>query len=155
MTESIEMFCMACGEWVEDWGEHKCDSKYWVVTDRETVGIAKRLYNMGIMPLSAIWTATEISDWVDYSYRINVKIDVGCRISEAVLGELPSGWHYFWHTAPPVCVEMHMIAHSERWYNLGFESMSERINEVIRGFEEFLDTRDCEAVKALLLLTSC
>ena len=45
-----------------------------------------------------------------------------------------------------------MIAYVERWHNLGFESLDERINELIKGFEAFLDTRDSEAVKALLLL---
>lgn len=47
-----------------------------------------------------------------------------------------------------------MLAYTERWYNFGFESVDERIEEIIKEFERYLETRDCEAVKALLLLTT-
>lgn len=155
MANTINMYCLKCKEWVDDWAMHDCPSGYWIVVDEEMVGIAERLHSMGITPLTAIWVATEMGAWDDYRYQISIKIDVGGRISEAILGELPSGWHYFWETAPPIKVSMHMIAFVEQWYNLGFETKEERINEVIRGFEEFLDTRDPEAVKAIMLLTSC
>lgn len=153
---SINMYCLHCGTWIEgDWSTHECPSEYWVVADIEMVGITESLYSMGITPLTAIWTTTELSDWADYEYQITIKIDVGTRISEAVLGDLPSGWHYFWSTAPPIRVDMHMVAYVERWYNLGFESIKERVDSEIERFEEFLNTKDAEAVKALLLLTSC
>lgn len=156
MANTIEMYCLQCKQWIEgDWSEHGCPSKYWVVIDKEMVGIAEKLHSMGITPLTAIWVATELSDWNDYKYQISIKIDLGERISEAILGELPTGWHYFWKTAPPIQVEMHMIAFVEQWYNLGFESKEERISAEIKRFEEFLDTRDPEAVKAIMLLTSC
>jgi len=47
-----------------------------------------------------------------------------------------------------------MIAYVEHWYDFGFEgeSVESRIDELIKQFENYLDTRDCEAVKALLLL---
>jgi hypothetical protein len=47
-----------------------------------------------------------------------------------------------------------MIACIERWYDFGFEgeSAENRVNELIKQFENYLDTRDCEAVRALLLL---
>ena len=110
---------------------------------------------MGITPLTAVWVATELGNWDDYKYQISIKIDIGQRISEAVLGKLPCKWNYFWETAQPLRVEMHMIAFVELWYNLGFESKEERIAKEITRFEAFLDTRDPDAVKALLLLTSC
>jgi len=153
---SINMFCVQCKDWIDgDWSEHSCPSEYWVVADKEMVGIANRLYSMGITPLTAIWTATELGEVEDYEYQLTIKIDIGSRISEAVLGELPKGWHYFWSTAPPIQVEMHLIAYVEHWYNFGFETAKEHIDAEIKRFEEFLDTRDAAATKALLLLTSC
>ncbi len=57
---------------------------------------------MGIVPMTAMWFATELSNWDDFEYQLTLKIDIGQRISEAVLGELPTGWHYYWETAPPI-----------------------------------------------------
>lgn len=117
------------------------------------VGIVDRLYMMGITPMVAVWSTTELGEASDSKYLITIKIDIGQKISEAVLGELPAGWQYHWHTVTPDRSEIHMIAYVEHWYNLGFgESVESRIGELIKGFEEFLDSRDCEAVKALLLL---
>lgn len=150
----IALYCMDCREWVYDRDNHDCPIEHWVVTDRNMVGIASKLYDMGIVPMTALWTTTEMSTRKDYEYLLSVKIDIGRRINEAVLGELPSGWKYYWSTVTPDRSELHMLAYTERWYNLGFESVAERIEEIIKEFEGYLETRDCEAVKALLLLTT-
>ena len=97
--------------------------------------------------MSAVWTTTEIGVWDDYEYLLSVKIDIGRRISEAVLGELPSGWKYHWETVTPDKSELHMLAYTERWYNFGFKSVDRRIEELIKEFEEYLDTRDADAVR--------
>jgi hypothetical protein len=95
-----------------------------------------------------------MGDVKDCEYLLTVKVGIGRRICEAVLGELPAGWKYHWETVTADKSELHMIACVEHWYNFGFdgESVGSRVNELIKGFEEFLDTRDCEAVRALLLL---
>lgn len=152
---SINMFCVQCKDWIEgDWSEHGCPSEYWVVADELMIGIVGRLYAMGIVPMTAVWTATEMSSRDDYEYLLTLKIDIGRRINEAVLGELPKGWRYYWNTVSPDHSELHMLAFTERWYNFSFETVDDRVEEIIKGFEVYLDTRDCEAVKALLLLTT-
>jgi len=124
------------------------------VADELMIGIADRLYAMGIVPMTAIWTATELGEVKDYEYLLSVKVDISERISEAVLGELPVGWRYYWNTVSPDRSELHMLAYTERWYNFGFDSVVDRVEELIKEFESYLDTRDSEAVKALLLLTT-
>lgn len=142
---------MKCREWVFDRDSHKCPIEHWVVADEIMIGIADKLYELGIEPMTAIWTATEVEP--DYQYLLTFKIDIARRISEAVLGELP-GWQYYWETITPDKTELHMLAYTERWYYFGFETVDERVDEIIKGFESFLDTRDASATKALLLLTS-
>lgn len=157
MVEVLRLYCMDCREWVYDRDSHECPIGHWVVTDENMFGIADRLYAMGIVPMTAVWTATELGEVKDYEYLLSVKVDISERISEAVLGELPIGWRYYWNTVSPDHSELHMLAYTERWYNFGFEgeSVNGRIEEIIKEFEGYLETRDCEAVKALLLLTSC
>ena len=155
MVEVLRLYCMDCKKWVYDRDSHECPIEHWVVTDENMFGIADRLYDMGIVPMTAVWTATELSTRVDYEYLLTLKIDIGRRINEAVLGELPKGWQYFWETVTPDKSELHMLAYTERWFNVGFESVNERIEEIIKEFEEYLETRDADAVKSLLLLTTC
>jgi len=154
METNSRLYCMECRQFVPVRDEHDCPSEYFAAVDREMVGIVDRLYRMGITPMIAVWSALEVGEVKDYDYILTVKIDIERRISEELLGELPAGWRYYWHTAPPECFELHMIAYVEHWYNYGFEgeSAENRIKELIKQFEDYLDTRDCEAVKALLLL---
>lgn len=154
MVEVLSSYCLDCKEWVLDRDTHKCPTKYWVVTDKEMVKIVDSLYSMGIVPMVALWTAVELGEVEDYEYLVSLRIDISERISEAILGELPKGWRYYWETITPDRSELHMLAFTEHWYNFGFdgESVDGRIEELIKEFEEYLDTRDADAVKALLLL---
>ena len=154
METSSRLYCMECRQFVPVRDEHDCPSEYFAAVDKEMVGIVDRLYKMGITPMIAVWSAIDMGDVKDFEYLLTVKVDIGRRICEAVLGELPAGWLYHWETVTPDRSELHMIACVERWYDFGFEgeSVESRIDELIKGFEEFLDSRDCEAVRALLLL---
>jgi hypothetical protein len=155
MMENVSrLYCMECREFVPVRDDHDCPSEYFAAVDREMVGIVDRLYKMGITPMIAVWSAIDMGDVEDFEYLLTVKVDIGRRICEAVLGELPAGWQYHWETVTADRSELHMIACVEHWYNFGFEgeSAENRVNELIKQFEEFLDTRDCEAVRALLLL---
>ena len=155
MMENVSrLYCMECREFVPVRDVHDCPSEYFAAVDREMVGIVDRLYKMGITPMIAVWSAIDMGDVKDFEYLLTVKVDIGRRICEAVLGELPAGWQYHWETVTPDKSELHMIAYVEHWYNFGFEGeiAENRVIELIKQFEEFLDSRDCEAVKALLLL---
>ena len=49
MIPIIAQYCMECKEWIEDSDTHKCSKDSWVLADKEMVGIADRLYSMGIV----------------------------------------------------------------------------------------------------------
>jgi hypothetical protein len=154
METSSRLYCMECRQFVPVRDAHDCPSEYFAAVDREMVGIVDRLYRMGITPMIAVWSAIDMGDVKDFEYLLTVKVDIGRRICEAVLGELPAGWKYHWETVTADRSELHMIACVEHWYDFGFEgeSAENRVNELIKQFENYLDTRDCEAVRALLLL---
>jgi hypothetical protein len=153
MDIEFRSYCMRCKIWVGSEDTHKCPTEHLVVADKEMVGIVDRLYQMGITPMVAVWSANELGEVKDCEFLLTIKIDIGRNISEAVLGELPAGWQYHWHTVTPDRSELHLIAYVEHWDNLEFgESAETRIYEQIKQFEDYLDTRDSEAVKALLLL---
>ena len=150
MVEVLKLYCMDCKEWVYDKDSHECPINHWVVADEIMIGIADRLYERGITPMTALWTSTELE--TDYKYLLTLQIDIGRRISEMVLGELPENWKYHWETVSPDRSELHMLGYTEHWYNLGFEVVDERLETIIKEFEFFLDTRDAGATKAIITL---
>jgi len=150
MVEVLKLYCMDCKEWVYDKDSHECPINHWVVADEIMIGIADRLYERGITPMTALWTSTELE--TDYKYLLTLQIDIGRRISEMVLGELPENWKYHWETVSPDRSELHMLGYTEHWYNLGFKDITTRIERLIKDFESFLDTRDAGATKAIITL---
>ena len=148
--EVLRLYCMDCKDWVVDKNTHRCPINHWVVADKIMVGVATRLHERGITPMTALWTSTELE--ISYKYLLTLKIDIGRRISDMVLGKLPSGWKYHWETVTPDRSELHMLGYTEHWYNLGFEDVGTRLETIIKEFEEFLDTRDAVAKKAIITL---
>jgi hypothetical protein len=152
MIPIIAQYCMECKEWIEDSDTHKCSKDSWVLADKEMVGIADRLYSMGIVPTTAMWVATELGTAKDHEYFLTLEINLRRRINESVLDKLPEGWKFHWETVTPDQSPVKMLAYTGRWINVGLKSLDERIAELIQEFEEFLDSKDSEAIKAVLLL---
>lgn len=148
-----KLYCMRCRKFVPQRAldEHGCPFKYISAVDKEMTGIVDRLYKMGIPPVYAVWSATSLKGEKG-KYAISIRIDIGRRISEDILGKLPQGWGYIWETATSDRSPMHLIAYGENWCDSGSETLEERIKKLIKDLEEFLDTKDCEAIKAVLIL---
>lgn len=146
------LYCMACKEFVAERDKHDCPSKYIAAIDKEMAGIAGKLFDMGITPMIAVWSATELGETKGYEYLLTMKIDIGRKINKVVLGDLPAGWKYHWEMLSPDGMGLHMIVYVEHWYNMGPETLYDRICKKIKELEEYLDTLDIEGIKALLLL---
>lgn len=150
------LYCLECREYVplhlRD--NHPCPSDKIAAVDKEMTGIVDRLYDMGITPTCAVWTATKQSD-DEIEYLLTVQIEIESQVCQPVLGDLPTGWEYHWEKDASDKIKLNSIAYEEIWYDFGFdgESLQGRINELIKDFEDFLDTRDCDAVQALMLLS--
>ncbi|ABN51761.1 hypothetical protein V6C42_02175 [Pseudoclostridium thermosuccinogenes] len=150
------LYCLECREYVplhlRD--NHPCPSDKIAAVDKEMTGIVDRLYDMGITPTCAVWTATKQSD-DEIEYLLTVQIEIESQVCQPVLGDLPTGWEYHWEKDASDKIKLNSIAYEEIWYDFGFdgESLQGRINELIKDFEGFLDTRDCDAVQALMLLS--
>jgi hypothetical protein len=70
------LYCLECREYVplhlRD--NHPCPSDKIAAVDKEMTGIVDRLYDMGITPTCAVWTATKQSD-DEIEYLLTVQID--------------------------------------------------------------------------------
>lgn len=151
------LYCMKCREWLYDSSNHECADKILAVVDPDLRGIANRLYDMGIEPLTAMTSIMEV-DKDSLLYKVNIMIDLGRRISEQVLGELPAGWTYLWETVSADHSEIYLINFFDYWRWIGFEpddTVEGFVGERIKEFERFLESKDCQAVRAIMTLLGC
>lgn len=127
---------------------HPCPSDKIAAVDKEMTGIVDRLYDMGITPTCAVWTATKQSD-DEIEYLLTVQIEIESQVCQPVLGDLPTGWYYGWdEETDKIC----MLGYLDFECYVGPRA-KERVRAVARKFEKFLSKKDPAAVKAMLLLT--
>lgn len=127
---------------------HPCPSDKIAAVDKEMTGIVDRLYDMGITPTCAVWTATKQSD-DEIEYLLTVQIEIESQVCQPVLGDLPAGWYYGWdEETDKIC----MLGYLDFECYVGARA-KERVRAVARKFEKFLSKKDPAAVKAMLLLT--
>ncbi|AEV68520.1 hypothetical protein [Acetivibrio clariflavus] len=144
------LYCLECREYVplhlRD--NHPCPSDKIAAVDKEMTGIVDRLYDMGITPTCAVWTATKQSD-DEIEYLLTVQIEIESQVCQPVLGDLPTGWYYGWdEETDKIC----MLGYLDFECYVGARA-KERVRAVARKFEKFLSKKDPAAVKAMLLLT--
>jgi len=144
------LYCLECREYVplhlRD--NHPCPSDKIAAVDKEMTGIVDRLYDMGITPTCAVWTATKQSD-DEIEYLLTVQIEIESQVCQPVLGDLPAGWYYGWdEETDKIC----MLGYLDFECYVGARA-KERVRAVAQKFEKFLSKKDPAAVKAMLLLT--
>lgn len=148
MEVGTKSYCMICKKIISTCDVHECQIKRQVLTDPILVGIVDRLYNLGLEPVMAIYSFNSVgtaSDMYHPSIIIQLSTQVKCRI----LGELPAGWTYGWKDG-----EVFSLDFNDSQSYTKVEDAMTRINAVIKEFEAYLDTRDAEGTRAIMLLTA-
>lgn len=148
----MSLYCLACR--VFAYKNHKCDIRTVIPIKCEMRGIADRLYALELDPMSAAWFTHPIQDSL-YEHGITIDIDFKYQFAPVILGDLPTGWAMYTETVTPDHLPVMVLIYSERYVWLGFETVEQRVQEIIKEFEEYLDTRDKDALIALRLLTEC
>lgn len=128
-------------------GSHECPDKTFTLVDEIMSGVVDRLYNLGIEPLTAMWSAYEISTRFEM-FRCNATVELESSVYVEVLGDLPVNWHYF-RVGGSKVVALE-FADLECWNS--YDKAKDKVLEVIKGFEKFLNGRDLEGTKAVLRL---
>lgn len=141
-------YCMICRKWVNNGVNHKCPIKHRALIDDNMVGIVDKLYNLGIVPMMAMFNLDSTGKTPE-AYNVNIIIDLSEHLRCEVLGALPVNWQYCWDEGG-----IHGLEYTDCRDNLDAESADEQVNAVIKEFEVFLDNKDSAATKALTLLTS-
>ncbi|WP_128426723.1 hypothetical protein [Gudongella oleilytica] len=149
MVVETKSYCMICKQAITNSTEHECQIKRQVLTDPILVGIVDRLYNLGLEPVMAIYSVNSVGTASDM-YHPSIVIQLSKHLKYKILGELPAGWKYCWNDG-----KVFSLDYNDSQSYTDAEESEEHIKEVVKDFEAFLDTRDVESTKALMLLMAC
>lgn len=148
MVVETKSYCMICKQAITNSTEHECQIKRQVLTDPILVGIVDRLYNLGLEPVMAIYSVNSVGTASDM-YHPSIVIQLSKHLKYKILGELPAGWTYGWKDGMVFTLDFN------DWCTyIDIVEAETRINTVIKEFEAYLDTRDVESTKAVMLLTT-
>ncbi len=148
MEIGTKSYCMVCKKIISNCDAHECQIKRQVLTDPILVGIVDRLYTLGLEPVMAIYSVNSVGTASDV-YNPSIVIQLSTQIKCRILGELPAGWAYGWKDGKVFSLDFN----DGQSYTDISEAMT-RINTVIKEFEAYLDTRDVEGTRAIMLLAA-
>ncbi|NLY53970.1 MAG: hypothetical protein GX060_05020 [Firmicutes bacterium] len=141
-VQQLKVFCTRCRQLVDD--DHECPIKHRVLLDATLAGVAGRLSDLGLKPAMATF---HFANTTATTFNLSMSIVLDTQPNFAILGDLPAGWEYGWDGDRVVSLEYNDC----RTCSNSVEAEA-RLNEVIEQFEAFLDDKDVEGTKALLLL---
>jgi hypothetical protein len=141
-------YCMICKQVITNSTEHECQIKRQTLADSILFGIVDRLFNLRLEPVMAIYSFNSVGTASDM-YHPSIVIQLSTQIKCRILGELPAGWTYGWKDGMVLSLDFN------DWCTyIDISEAMTRINAVIKEFEAYLDTRDVESTRAVMLLTT-
>ena len=148
MEFGTKSYCMICKQAITNSTEHACQIKRQTLADSVLFGVVDRLYNLGFEPVMAIYSVNSVDTASDV-YNPSIIIQLSTQIKYKILGELPAGWAYGWKDGKVFSLDFN------DWCTyIDISEAMTRINAVIKEFEAYLDTRDVESTRAIMLLTA-
>ena len=148
MEVGTKSYCMICKQAITNSTEHECQIKRQTLADSILFGVVDSLYNLGLEPVMAIYSVNSVGTASDM-YHPSIIIQLSTQIKCRILGELPAGWTYGWKDGMVFTLDFN----DSQSYTKVEDAMT-RINAVIKEFEAYLDTRDVESTRAIMLLTA-
>lgn len=148
MEVGTKSYCMICKQAITNSTEHECQIKRQTLADSILFGIVDRLFNLGLEPVMAIYSFNSVGTASDM-YHPSIVIQLSTQIKCRILGELPAGWTYGWKDGKVFSLDFN------DWCTyIDISEAMTRINAVVGEFEAYLDTRDVESTRAIMLLTA-
>lgn len=148
MEVGTKSYCMVCKKIISNCDVHECQIKRQTLADSVLFGIVDRLFNLRLEPVMAIYSVNSVGTASDM-YHPSIVIQLSTQIKYKILGELPAGWAYGWKDGKVFSLDFN----DGQSYTEVEDAMT-RINTVIKEFEAYLDTRDVESTRAVMLLTA-
>ena len=124
-----------------------------VPVTHECRGIADKLYSLGIEPLSVAHFTNPVTGSA-YEYYIHICIELRKGYPIDILGEVPTGWQFFTETisSDHTPLSLLVLGYTETYVWNGVLTVEDRVQEIIKQFEDYLTTFDPQSVRSVITL---
>ena len=147
----MPLYCPKCKKWA--YRNHKCSILSLIPITRGMRGVADKLYSLlGNELLSASCFVYPVDGSI-YEHTIIIDLEFRRQISTMLLGDFPTGWVWYTQTVTDDHLPLMVLGYSETYVWSGVFTIEDRVQQIIKEFEAHLDTRDIEAVRAIMLLS--
>jgi hypothetical protein len=109
------------------------------------------LYDLGFELLSASCFTYPVKQSV-YEHRITLEVEFRKQYPMLALGEIPVGWKYYTETGTDDHWPLSILAYIETYMRPVYETVEERINQIVTEFADYLGTRDKVALQSIMML---
>lgn len=99
-------------------------------------------------------TAVSYVENIDRSFlhKIELEIEFRTEYNEFILQAMPDGWTCYKFDVRDGKVWLSGLRYTEDYLWTGAETVTDRLNHIIKEFENYLGTRDTQSTKSILML---
>lgn len=109
------------------------------------------MHSLGIELLSAAYFTYPVENSI-YEHTIIIDIELKRDYPTLLLGELLKGWKWYTQTVTDDHWPLLVLGYSETFVWSVVLTVEDRVQQIIKAFEDYLGTRDPKAVRAILML---
>ncbi|NMM62742.1 hypothetical protein HBE96_08540 [Clostridium sp. P21] len=112
--------------------------------------IVDTMNDLGLELMSAVSYVENIDR--SFSHKLELELEFRYEYNEAILQAMPDGWNWYKFSVKDGKVWLSGLRYIEEYVWTGAETVTDRLNHIIKEFENYLGTRDTQATKSILML---
>jgi hypothetical protein len=106
--------------------------------------------DLGLELMSAVSYVENVD--TSFLHKLELELEFRYEYNEAILQAMPDGWNWYKFSVKDGEVWLSGLRYTENYLWTGAETVTDRVNLIIKKFERYLSYRDPQAVKSILTL---
>jgi hypothetical protein len=149
-----KLYCPKCKVWA--YKTHKCPPSRLIALTVEMREIVDKLTELGIeVDGASCYVREHLVQGFCIQHILIAEVHLAAMYPEAILNEMPKGWSYYTHTVTTDHWPISTLVYSHSGCWLTYEAMKRQIKAVVTRFIKYLNAKDRDGLKAVILLIDC
>lgn len=145
----MSLYCMKCHKWATN-KAHPCNTENLISATKNMLPVALKVDSLGLQVASAFCLTEK------HNHRVSIEAGVyfKCIYPDALLQDLPSSWYWSDYITLERKVICSCLSYESEYIATGEVSIDEFVESVINDLLDYLDTKDSNGLRAIILLSS-